>query len=43
MDADVSTAGGNSSKERPNYIETFSPMVNDLNETTETFNMDNQK
>lgn len=40
MDANESTTGG--SRQRPNYIETFTPMVTDLNETTETFNVDNQ-
>lgn len=46
MDADASAIDGNSSRQRPNYIETFTPMVTDLNETTETFNVNvdnNQK
>lgn len=46
MDADASAIGGNSSRQPPNYIETFTPMVTDSNETTETFNVNvdsNQK
>lgn len=42
MDANANATGGNSSMQRPNYIETFTPMITDLNVTTGTFNVDNQ-